>query len=100
MPGKEGLVHISELSNDYIGKVEDVIKMGDEIKVKLIGIDDQKRLKLSKKTALKKKRKSKALGRNIYACYGQTGVYKSSPYIRSKRYARRHITIIYGHSHI
>ena len=53
MPGKEGLVHISELSNDYIGKVEDVIKMGDEIKVKLIGIDDQKRLKLSRKAALK-----------------------------------------------
>jgi polyribonucleotide nucleotidyltransferase len=53
MPGKEGLVHISELSNDYIEKVEDVVKMGDEIKVKLIGIDDQKRLKLSRKAALK-----------------------------------------------
>jgi polyribonucleotide nucleotidyltransferase len=54
MPGKEGLVHISELSNDYIEKVEDVVKMGDEVKVKLIGIDDQKRLKLSRKAALKK----------------------------------------------
>ena len=53
MPGKEGLVHISELSNDYIEKVEDVVKMGDEVKVKLIGIDDQKRLKLSRKAALK-----------------------------------------------
>ena len=53
MPGKEGLVHISELSNDYIEKVEDVVKMGDEVKVKLIGIDDQKRLKLSIKAALK-----------------------------------------------
>ncbi len=53
MPGKEGLVHISELSNDYIEKVDDVVKMGDEIKVKLIGIDDQKRLKLSRKAALK-----------------------------------------------
>jgi polyribonucleotide nucleotidyltransferase len=53
MPGKEGLVHISELSNDYIEKVEEVVKMGDEIKVKLIGIDDQKRLKLSRKAALK-----------------------------------------------
>ena len=52
MPGKEGLVHISELSNDYIEKVEDVVKMGDEVKVKLIGIDDQKRLKLSRKAAL------------------------------------------------
>jgi serine/threonine protein kinase len=51
MPGKEGLVHISDLSNDYIEKVEDVVKMGDEVKVKLIGIDDQKRLKLSRKAA-------------------------------------------------
>lgn len=56
MPGKEGLVHISELSNDYIEKVEDVVKMGDEIKVKLIGIDEQKRLKLSRKAALKEKK--------------------------------------------
>lgn len=56
MPGKEGLVHISELSNDYIEKVEDVVKMGDEIKVKLIGIDEQKRLKLSRKAALKEER--------------------------------------------
>ncbi|MFQ5712455.1 MAG: polyribonucleotide nucleotidyltransferase [Candidatus Scalinduaceae bacterium] len=53
MPGKEGLVHISELSNDYIEKVEDVVKVGQEIKVKLIGIDDQKRIKLSRKAALK-----------------------------------------------
>lgn len=56
MPGKEGLVHISELSNDYIEKVEDVVKMGDEIKVKLIGIDEQKRLKLSRKAALNEKK--------------------------------------------
>ena len=56
IPGKEGLVHISELSNDYIEKVEDVVKMGDEIKVKLIGIDEQKRLKLSRKAALKEER--------------------------------------------
>jgi polyribonucleotide nucleotidyltransferase len=53
MPGKEGLVHISELSNDYIEKVEDVVKVGQEINVKLIGIDDQKRIKLSRKATLK-----------------------------------------------
>jgi polyribonucleotide nucleotidyltransferase len=57
MPGKEGLVHISELSNDYIEKVEDVVKVGQEIKVKLIGIDDQKRIKLSRKAALKEEEK-------------------------------------------
>ena len=57
MPGKEGLVHISELSNDYIEKVDDVVKAGQEIKVKLIGIDDQKRIKLSRKAALKEEEK-------------------------------------------
>jgi len=53
MPGREGLVHISELSNDFIEKVEDVVKEGQEIKVKIIGIDDQKRVKLSRKATLK-----------------------------------------------
>ncbi|GJQ58024.1 MAG: polyribonucleotide nucleotidyltransferase [Candidatus Scalindua sp.] len=53
MPGREGLVHISELSNDFIEKVDDVVKEGQEIKVKIIGIDDQKRVKLSRKAALK-----------------------------------------------
>jgi len=60
MPGKEGLVHISELSNDYIEKVDDVVKAGQEIKVKLIGIDDQKRIKLSRKAALKEEEKEEA----------------------------------------
>jgi polyribonucleotide nucleotidyltransferase len=53
MPGREGLVHISELSNDFIEKVEDVVKEGQEINVKIIGIDDQKRVKLSRKATLK-----------------------------------------------
>ena len=51
MPGKEGLVHVSELSNKFIKEVTEVVKEGDEIKVKLIGIDDQGRVKLSKKQA-------------------------------------------------
>ena len=40
-------------SNDFIEKVEDVVKEGQEIKVKIIGIDDQKRVKLSRKATLK-----------------------------------------------
>ncbi|ODS33826.1 MAG: polyribonucleotide nucleotidyltransferase [Candidatus Scalindua rubra] len=60
MAGKEGLVHISELSNDYIEKVEDVVKVGQKIEVKLIGIDDQKRIKLSRKAALKEESAIKA----------------------------------------
>jgi len=51
-PGVEGLCHISELSEGYVKNVEDVCKMGDLIPVKLISIDDQGRLKLSRKAAL------------------------------------------------
>ena len=54
-PGHDGLVHISELSDGYIEKVEDVVKVGQEIMIKVIGIDDQKRVKLSRKAALKEK---------------------------------------------
>lgn len=53
IPGHDGLVHISELSDGYVEKVEDVVKVGQEIKIKVIGIDDQKRVKLSRKAALK-----------------------------------------------
>jgi polyribonucleotide nucleotidyltransferase len=51
-PGVEGLCHVSELSDGYVKKVEDVCKVGDLIDVKLILIDDQNRLKLSRKAAL------------------------------------------------
>jgi len=55
IPGHDGLVHISELSDGYVEKVEDVVKVGQEIMIKVIGIDDQKRVKLSRKAALKEK---------------------------------------------
>ncbi len=51
-PGVEGLVHISELSEGYIKTVDQVCKMGDIIPVKLLLIDDQGRLKLSRKAAV------------------------------------------------
>ncbi len=51
-PGKEGLVHISKLENKRVAKVEDVVSVGDEIKVKVIEIDDQGRINLSRKDAL------------------------------------------------
>jgi len=51
-PGVEGLCHISELSDGYVKNVDEVCKMGDLIPVKLISIDDQGRLKLSRKAAL------------------------------------------------
>lgn len=53
-PGVEGLCHISELSEGYVKNVGDVCKVGDMIPVKLIAIDDQGRLKLSRRAALTK----------------------------------------------
>jgi polyribonucleotide nucleotidyltransferase len=52
LPGKEGLVHVSELSGKYVKNVEDAVKEGQEVKVKVIGVDDQGRVKLSIKQAV------------------------------------------------
>ena len=51
-PGKEGLVHISKLSKKRVQKVEDVVKVGDDILVKVTDIDKQGRISLSRKDAL------------------------------------------------
>ncbi len=53
-PGQEGLVHISKLDHSRVEKVEDVVKVGDKIEVKAIGIDDKGRVDLSRKAVLKK----------------------------------------------
>ena len=50
--GKDGLVHISQLANDRVNKVEDVVKLGDEILVKVTEIDKQGRVNLSRKAML------------------------------------------------
>lgn len=52
IPGKDGLVHISELAHHRVNKVEDVVKMGDKLKVKLMEVDDQGRYNLSHKATL------------------------------------------------
>jgi len=54
-PGKDGLVHISELADFRVNRTEDVAKVGDMIWVKCIGIDDKGRVKLSRKAALKER---------------------------------------------
>ncbi len=51
LPGKEGLVHVSELSDTFVKNVSDVVKVGDEISVKVLNIDELGRLNLSKKKA-------------------------------------------------
>ncbi|MBU7005582.1 polyribonucleotide nucleotidyltransferase [Phosphitispora fastidiosa] len=53
LPGKEGLVHISQLAEQRVGKVEDVVSVGDEIMVKVIKIDEHGRVNLSRKEALR-----------------------------------------------
>jgi polyribonucleotide nucleotidyltransferase len=53
LPGKDGLCHISELAEGYVNSVADVCKVGDEMKVKVIAIDDQDRVKLSRKAVLR-----------------------------------------------
>ena len=50
-PGKEGLIHVSELSSKFIKNVEEAVKVGDKVKVKLIKVDDMGRLNLSIKQA-------------------------------------------------
>jgi polyribonucleotide nucleotidyltransferase len=52
LPGKEGLVHISQLAPTRVEKVDDVVKVGDEIMVKVIEIDNQGRINLSRKAVL------------------------------------------------
>lgn len=52
MPGKEGLVHVSELAETRVDRVEDVCSEGDEMMVKCIGVDDKGRVRLSRKAAL------------------------------------------------
>ena len=55
--GKDGLVHISELAHERVGKVEDVLALGDKVTVKVIEIDGQGRINLSRKVLLPKEDK-------------------------------------------
>ncbi|PNT93112.1 polyribonucleotide nucleotidyltransferase [Clostridium thermosuccinogenes] len=59
LPGKEGLVHISKLDKKRVAKVEDVINVGDEILVKVIDIDKQGRINLSRKDAMSEEEERK-----------------------------------------
>ncbi len=52
LPGRDGLVHISELSSGYVATVDDICKVGDPMKVIVIDIDEQDRVKLSRRRAL------------------------------------------------
>jgi polyribonucleotide nucleotidyltransferase len=53
VPGKDGLCHVSELSEEYVSSVADVCRVGDIMRVKVIAVDDQDRVKLSRKAAMR-----------------------------------------------
>lgn len=53
LPGRDGLCHISELDDKYVDKVDAIVKIGDRLQVKVIAIDDQDRVKLSRKALLR-----------------------------------------------
>ena len=52
LPGKEGLLHISKMAKERVEKVEDVMNIGDKVKVKVTEIDSQNRINLSRKELL------------------------------------------------
>jgi polyribonucleotide nucleotidyltransferase len=62
LPGRDGLCHISELDDKYVGKVDDVCKVGDHIQVKVIAIDEHDRVKLSRKALLREQNPAGAEG--------------------------------------
>jgi polyribonucleotide nucleotidyltransferase len=62
VPGKDGLCHISELSDGYVKSVSDVCKEGDRMQVKVIAVDDQNRVKLSRKAVLAEMGKGESSG--------------------------------------
>ncbi|RJP38001.1 MAG: polyribonucleotide nucleotidyltransferase [Phycisphaerales bacterium] len=61
-PGQDGLCHISELSDEYVRSVGDVCQIGDVLKVKVIAVDDQGRVKLSRKAVLLEERQQAGAG--------------------------------------
>jgi polyribonucleotide nucleotidyltransferase len=56
LPGKEGLVHVSELDDKFVKRPEEIVKVGDEIIVKVIEVDNQGRVNLSRKQAMREKK--------------------------------------------
>jgi len=60
LPGRDGLVHISELANFRVKQTEDIVKIGDEILVKCLGVDEKGRVRLSRRAAMEERDKDVA----------------------------------------
>ncbi len=54
LPGRDGLLHISEIDHHRVNKVEDVLKLGDEVEVKVKRVDEDGKIDLSRKALLKR----------------------------------------------
>src|SRR5438128_7458199 len=78
LPGRDGLCHISELDDKYVEKVENVCKVGDRLQVKVIAIDDQDRVKLSRKALLREQNKPAPHGKEpVHARESHAGAPRS-----------------------
>jgi polyribonucleotide nucleotidyltransferase len=71
LPGKDGLVHISELANFRVKQTEDIVKLGDEIWVKCLGVDEKGRVRLSRRAAMAER--DQQMGGTGTAEGGETG---------------------------
>ncbi len=58
LPGRDGLCHISEFSDEYVDNIHNVCKVGDRFPVKVIAVDDQNRIKLSRKAVLRDQKRA------------------------------------------
>jgi polyribonucleotide nucleotidyltransferase len=86
LPGKEGLVHISELADYRVPKVEDVVKVGDEITVKVINIDELGRINLSRRAVFEKL--SQVPGAKIKDSLSKDYPFRKQPEVRPPRTKR------------
>ena len=59
LPGQEGLIHVSQLSDEYVKNIDDVVKVGDKLTVKVTEIDSQGKIKLSRKAVIEEEKKDK-----------------------------------------
>ena len=57
LPGREGLCHVSELASFRVKRTEDIVRVGDEIWVKYLGLDEKGRVRLSRKSAMEEREK-------------------------------------------
>ena len=85
-PGKEGLVHISELAEYRVAKVEDIVKVGDEVTVKVINIDELGRINLSRRAVFEKL--SQVPGARVEDSLSKDYPFKKRQDVRSPRNTR------------